>query len=596
MNSGERFVQTLRKAGYPKAPQLDGEDFDWLFETTNAKPFLDWFCASITEQNVVPDEKLQAFKELKESGKAILDEKGVSEVLKTCNPTNTKIATMEDVAIEKLEEEVESLQKLKNVRIHRRNKLQMVASGNSQLSMKLQNLEEEDAKKLKEILRALEGTNNRLNNELSSIVQGVRELMSFFTIPEEGCEMSSPTFLFQILLDKYLSSEEQHTAAITSFIKEHFDEGFSMCMQDSDGNVQHLPQGSEKTSEHTFDEKNMETLKLQLAYTGTKHKLIQSKAKGASFKAGLKWAEGHASSFQNKVGNQENLQARISSLNSEITQIQTQIDAIKQDRILELVKQNAQLLNMPILKGNYDLQLAHHQSYSKKQDVVGNHLLKQKASFEFLQLGYELELKKHRKVYLQLTDITENLKESANKLDERLLMMSDLSVLSSTKPRSNLDSKDTASHRLYQLLDGDQTQKLFRTYSGLESVAQKLNQDVTTLKDQLSVVEQEQALFLSKLDANLKSLQDFMYPEGKELLLNTPEVANHFQQLDSQLDRLNHVLLEVLEDLKVKRNILQSNKMHQIEKKLYVHFFQNEGQLKSIVESVESQTHVHPST
>ncbi|XP_063315919.1 HAUS augmin-like complex subunit 3 [Pelobates fuscus] len=596
MNSGERFVQTLRKAGYPKAPQLDGEDFDWLFETTNAKPFLDWFCASITEQNVVPDEKLQAFKELKESGKAILDEKGVSEVLKTCNPTNTKMATMEDVAIEKLEEEVESLQKLKNVRIHRRNKLQMVASGNSQLSMKLQNLEEEDAKKLKEILRALEGTNKRLNNELSSIVQGVRELMSFFTIPEEGCEMSSPTFLFQILLDKYLSSEEQHTAAITSFIKEHFDEGFWMCMQDSDGNVQHLPQGSEKTSEHTVDEKNMETLKLQLAYTGAKHKLIQSKAKGASFKAGLKWAEGHASSFQNKVVNQENLQARISSLNSEITQFQTQIDAIKQDRVLELVKQNAQLLNMPILKGNYDQQLAHHRGYSKKQDIVGNHLLKQKASFEFLQLGYELELKKHRKVYLQLTGITENLKESANKLDERLLMMSDLNVLSSSKPRSNLDSKDSASHRLYQLLDGDQTQKLFRTYSGLESVAQKLNQDVTTLKDQLSVVEREQALFLSKLDANLKSLQDFMYPEGKELLLNTPEVANHFQQLDSQLDRLNHVLLEVLEDLKVKRKILQSNKMHQMEKQLYVHFFQNEGQLKSIVESVESQTHVHSST
>lgn len=76
--------------------------------------------------------------------------------------------------------------------------------------------------------------------------------------------------------------------------------------------------------------------------------------------------------------------------------------------------------------------------------------------------------------------------------------------------------------RLFQLLDGDNTQKLFRTYSGLESVAAKLAQEIYTVKNQLAVCEQEQSHLLSKLEADMKSLQDFMYPDGSELILQTP--------------------------------------------------------------------------
>ncbi|KAM8939021.1 HAUS augmin-like complex subunit 3 [Pelodytes ibericus] len=592
MNSGERFVQTLRKVGYPKAPQLDGDDFDWLFETPDAKSFLEWFCTNVSEQNLVSDEKQAAFNDLKESGKAILDEKSLDEVLKSCTPSNPKMGELENVAIEKLEEDLESLRKLRNVHLKRRNKLQMMASANSHRSLKLKDIEEADAKKLKEILSSLQVINNKLNHELKNIVDGVQKLVSFYTIPEAGLEPSSPVFLSQVLLEKYLSCQEQSSAALTSFIKEHFVEGSTNVTPPTEKKFQDLKLGSQEEP----DDKHKEMMKLNLAYISAKHKLIQAKAKKVSLKAGLQWAQDQASAVLSKPANTENLQARILSIKEDTSKIQDQIEVISRETLPNLVQESAQLLNIPIVKGDCDLHMARLNLYAHRQDIVCNHLLKHKASFDLLQMGYELELTKHHEVYCQLTTMIENIKQSANNLDHRLLMMSDARLLASSKPISNIESKDSSSHRLYQIVDEDQTQKLFRTYNGLESVVQKLTQDITAVKDQLAASEQEQALFVSTREADLKALRVFMYPKGKELLLNTPELASHFQLLDSQLNTLNHILSDVLADVKIKRNVLQSDQRNQIEKQLYVYFFQNEQHLRDLVKNLESQTDIHSST
>ncbi|OCT99255.1 hypothetical protein XELAEV_18005042mg [Xenopus laevis] len=591
MSGGDRFVQTLQKLNYPKGAQLDGEDFDWLFEAVDLKPFLDWFCSAASEQNVVPDEKLQAFNTLKESGKPVLDEKALDEVLKTFSIS--KVPAIEEVAIEKLEEEVKALQKQKNLHIRRRNKLQMVESGNRQMCLKSKDKEEETGRAFQEVLHLLRVTNKKLNHELQSIVNGVQTLMSFFSTPETACELSSqPIFLSQLLRDKYLSLEEQSTAALTSFTKEHFFEGMSKFVEGSDENFQLVQLNVNSFGEDgTTEDKCKEMMRLQLAYICAKHKLIQMKAKSASLKVGLQWAENNASVVQDKASQkEENLKVRITSLKNETLQIENHTNSISNEKLPGLVRDNAQLLNMPIVKGDYDLQMAHQTSCSSRQDLVCDHLMKQKASFELLQLGYELELRKHRDVYRELGSIVQELKESGDKLEERLTMLSDVNLLSASKPRSNIDSKDLTSHRLYQLLDGDNTQKLFRTYDGLESVAQKLSQDIASMRDQLEVSEQEHSLLLSKLDSHLKELRDFMYPEGNTLMLTTPELSGEFHQLGSQLEKLNHITVEILGDLQLKRKMLESNKLQQIEKQLYVYFFQNEEQLKSIVGKLEAQT------
>ncbi|XP_066429128.1 HAUS augmin-like complex subunit 3 [Eleutherodactylus coqui] len=594
MSCGERFVQTLKKLGYPKASTLDGEDFDWLFETTDAKAFLDWFCASCTEKNVVSEEKLHAFNELKASGKAVLDDRTLEEVMKTCQPSSSKASALEEVAVEKLEEELHSLQKSRALYLQRRNKLQMLASANVYSSLKLRDKEDEEAKALNETLSDLQVTSNQMNHELQAVVEGVQKLLSFYCPLEKGQTSSSPIFLFQVLLDKYLSSEEQSTAALTQFTKEHFFEGFSKCMEGTDNDFELIQLDGDARDDPALEEKCKEMMRLQLAYISARHKLIEAKAKNASLQAGLQWVEANASAAQSKASNKDRLMVRITSLKDETSQIESHIESIKKETLPASVQQRAQLLNMPVVKGDYDLQIARHKLYASRQGLVGTHLMKQRASFELLQLGFELELVKQRNVNRELKTVIQELRQSAEKMEARLLMP-DASLLASSKPKVNIDSRDTASHGLFQLLDGDQTQKLFRTYSSLESVAQKLSQDVQSLKDQLAVSKQEQSFVISKLESNLKTLQDCMYCDGTELMLSTPELSSSFQQIYSQLEKLNQILMDVLEDLRVKRKILQSSKFAKLKKELYVYFFQNEELLKSIVQSLESQADIHSS-
>ncbi|CAN2388430.1 HAUS augmin-like complex, partial [Pristimantis euphronides] len=591
MNRGDRFVQTLKKLGYPKASKLDGEDFDWLFETTDARAFLDWFCTSVTEQNVVSEGTLKAFNELKASGKAVLDEKALEEVMKTCKPSSSKDLALEEVAVEKLEEELDALQKLQSVHLQRRNKLQVLASTNIHSCLKFKDKEDEEAKALNETLRVLQVTSNKLNRELQTVVEGVQKLLSFYSFQEKGqTSSSSPIFLFQVLLDKYLSCEEQSTAALTQFTKEHFFKGMSKCIEGTDEDFELLQLDGNSRNDPALEDKCKEMMRLQLAYISARHRLIETKAKNASLKAGLQWVEANASAAQSKDSHKDKLVMRISSLKDKTSQIENQIESLKRETLPALVRESAQLLNMPIVKGDYDMQIARHNLYASRQDLVCHHLMKQRASYDLLQLGFELELRKQRNVNHQLEALIQELRGNAERLEARIVMMSDAALLASNKPRSNVDSRDAASHGLFQVLDGDDTQKLFRTYSGLESVSQKLSGDIQSLKDQLAVSQQEQSLFVTKLESNIKMLQDYMYLDGTDLMLNTPEVSSNFKQVHSNLDTLNQILLEVLEDLRVKRKILQSSKFDKLEKEIYVYFFKNEELLKNIVQNLESQT------
>ncbi|XP_077136299.1 HAUS augmin-like complex subunit 3 [Ranitomeya variabilis] len=591
MNYGDRFVNTLRKVNYPKASKLNGEDFDWLFETTDAKSFLDWFCASITEQNVASEDKLQTVNELKESGKALLDEKALEEVMKTCKSSSSKVSALEEVTVEKLEEELSNLQKLRGLHLHRRNKLQMMASANMHSCLKFKDIEDKEAKALNKTLSDLQLIGNKMNRELQALLESIQRLISFYCLDEKSPTSSSspPIFLFQVLLDKYLSCEEQSTASLTQFTKEHFLENPSKSIEETNEDFKQIQLDGDSQDDPTLEEKYKETMRLQLAYISARHKLIEAKAKHSSLMAGLQWVEANASAAQSKASRKDKLALRISSLKDETSKIENHIESIKKETLPALVQESSQRLKMPIVKRDYDMQIDRYRLYTSRQDLACHHLMKQKASFELLLLGFELELRKHRTLNRQLETLIQKLRQSADSLEARLMMMSEGSLLVSTKPRINIDSRDSAAHGLFELLDGDDTQKLFRTYSGLESVAQKLSRDTQSLKDQLAVSEQEQSLYMSKLESNLKTLQDYMYPDGNELMLSTPELSSNFQQLYSHLDKLNKILLEVLEDLRVKRKILQSSRFDRLEKELYVYFFQNEELLKSIVQNLESQ-------
>ncbi|XP_076191918.1 HAUS augmin-like complex subunit 3 [Aptenodytes patagonicus] len=597
MSCGNDFVETLKKIGYPKADELNGEDFDWLFESSEDKLFLEWFCGNVNEQHVVSEKELQDFDSLLESGKPILEGDALDEVLKTLKPMDSNNSSQEEEEeeeeLKKLEDELQNLQKLKQLQIHRHNKLQMMVSANSHVLQTLNSKEEEARKDLKEGLEVFTAANNKLNNELLSLVDAAKKLASFFTASDSDQGSGPhPVFFSQLSLDKYLSQEEQSTAALTSYVKTHFYQGMSEWVEKShEDSFQLVDISKQVTCGETNEvcEESQEMTRLQTAYICAQHQLIQMQAKEESMNSAIKCAESMLQSLKDKdIGKQENLDAKISSLNVEISTIKQEITRINNEELLPLLKENARLLSAPVVKGYLDHQIAQQDYYASRQDEICRHLVRQKASFELIELAYEMELKKHKEIRCQLENLVESMKQSSNELQQRLQVITEQTQ--HAKPRNTISSKDGFSCRLYQLLEGEnKKQQLFKTYKSLEQMAQKLKQDCVTVQDQLAASSQEQSLLLSKLKSDVDTLHDALYHGGNQIQLSSRELTEQFHQLEVDLNKLNQLLMDLIADVKSKRNFLESNKLHQMERNLYVYFFKDEDHLKEMVEKLEQQ-------
>nr|XP_026250995.1 HAUS augmin-like complex subunit 3 isoform X2 [Urocitellus parryii] len=540
MSSGNEFVETLKKIAYPKADILNGEDFDWLFENAEDESFLKWFCGNVNEHNVLSEKELEAFTILQKSGKPILEGSALDEVLKTCKTSDLKTPKLDDKELEKLEDEVQTLQRLKNLKIQRRNKYQLMASVSSHKSLRLNAKKEESTKKLKQSQGILSSVNTKLSNELQALTDGVTKLMMFFRHSNLGQGTNPMVFLSQFSLEKYLSQEEQSTAALTLYTKKQFFQGIHEVVESSnEENFQlldiHTP--SICDNQEILEERRLEMARLQLAYICAQHQLINLKANNSSMKSSIKWTE-----------------------------------------------ENLHNLTSKIAKQDY---------YTARQELVLNQLIKQKASFELVQLSYELELRKHWDTYRQLENLVQELSQSNMMLYQRLEMLTDPSVFQQINPRNTIDTKDYSTHRLYQLLEGENKKReLFVTHGNLEEAAEKLKQDVSLVQDQLAITAQEHFLFLSKLNNNVDVLCDVLYQGGNQLLLSDQELTEQFHQVESQLNKLNHLLTDILADVKTKRKILATNKLHQMERELYVYFLKDGDYLKDVVENLENQSKI----
>ncbi|KAH0515846.1 HAUS augmin-like complex subunit 3 [Microtus ochrogaster] len=596
MSCGKEFVETLKKIGYPKADTLNGEDFDWLFEAAEDQSFLKWFCGNVNEQNVLSEKELEAFSILQRSGKPILEGTALDEVLRTCKTFDLKTPTLDDKEIQKLEDEVQMLHKLYNLKIQRRNKYQLMASETSYKSLALNAKQEEATKKLKQSQGFLDAVNTKLSNELQVLTDEVNNLMIFFRNSNLGQGTNPMVFLSQFSLEKYISQEEQSTAALTLYTKKQFFQGIHEVVETSnEENFQLLDiqTSSICDNEEILGERQLEMARLQVAYICAQQQILYLKASNLSMKSSIKWAEENLHSLTSEAVGKENLDAKISSLNREILKLEEQITHMKDKILPAVVKENTQLLNMPVVKGDFDLQIAKQDCYTARQELVLNQLIKQKASFELVQLSYEIELRRHWDTYRQLENLVQHLSQRKVVLCQQLATLTDPSASEQLNSRTPINTKDYSTHRLYQLLEGDNKKKeLFITHEHLEEVAEKLKQDLSQIQDQLAISTQEQFFFLSKLNNDVDMLCDALYHGGNQLLLCDQELMEHVHRVESKLNKLNHLLTDILADVKTKRKILATNKLHQVERELYVYFFKDADYLKDVVENLENQSKI----
>lgn len=324
-------MEALGRLGYPGASSLKASEFDWLFDCAPENlHFLRFVCRSLTRSNVLTLEEARAFQELRESGKPLLDEAALGEVLGSVgfsdgssgnilgpsSLSSAMIATDCDISIEDLNAELQALHKERELKQQRYNRLQIVATCRADVDLRLTAELESDVHNLKEANTSIGAENADTNSLLQKLTDEVQNLASYLPVPTEdeqkGVEpkvTSNPSvsknrtvLLSQLSLGPYLHQEECNTKTLTAFTQKYFFQGMPDTVETSCSerfqvlDLSSCEIGEEDNEskginrdERVVERRKTEMARLQWAHIVAQHQLMQATAEEKSIKAGLDW-------------------------------------------------------------------------------------------------------------------------------------------------------------------------------------------------------------------------------------------------------------------------------------------------------------------
>ncbi|XP_028999152.1 HAUS augmin-like complex subunit 3 isoform X9 [Betta splendens] len=634
MLDGGQFVEALGRLGYPGTSSLKASEFDWLFDCAPENlHFLRFFCRSLNRTNVITTEEARAFRDLRQSGKPILDESALDEVLKTLgssdggganilgstSSSDCMFGTDVDVTIEDLEAELQALRREKELKQQRYNRLQVVTISRADVDLRLTAELESAACKLKKTTASVGAENADTNTMLQNLSDEVRKLASYLPARPEAKEkeeaiQSNPSapkgytvLPSQLSLDSYLHQEELNTKTLTTFTKMHFFNGISDIVETScSGRFQILDLSScevgeeeeneydgKETEKWVVERRRTEMARLQWSHIVTQHQLMNAMAEEKSVKAGLDWLS-EKSSHAKSISNSSSLHVRQAVSRKELQAVEAELEALLHGPVLAALRESAKLLNVPIVRGDLALQLARQDYYTSRQDQVRDYLLRQKASFDLVLLAQEVELKKWRTCLKHLEEVNSRMVMEGNAMTSRIESLAHPDLAINPRPNPIISSKDAAFSRLLQILDHDSDHgrsEPFRTYEALDQAASDLAGNLQMTRDALGGSRREQHYTAARLYGDCEALHRSMYTELQQLVLGPQELKVKLVEAESQLQSLQHLMQEIMGETKVKRLQLERSALLRRERELYIYFHLDARLLQKIVEDLESKCH-----
>ncbi|XP_056156385.1 HAUS augmin-like complex subunit 3 isoform X2 [Lampris incognitus] len=655
MPNGGQFVEALSRLGYPGASSLKGSEFDWLFDCAPENlNFLNFVCRTLNPSNVLTPEDARAFRELQKSGKPILYEAALDEVLKTVGPADGSSANIlrpssssssslfggeGDVDIEDLEAELQALRKEKELKQRRYKKLQVVATARAEVGLRITTELESTAGKLKDANAAVGFENADTNSLLQSLSDEVGKLASHLPVDPEAkskeggkeetvapVSKRTPLLLSQLSLQPYLHQEELSTKTLTTFTQKQFFQGISDIVQTSFSNhlqpldLSSCEMGDEREKEqedkekkmegevHVVEKRRIEMARLQRAYIVAQHQLLSAMAQEKSIMAGLNW-------LSENISTSTSLNTREAMSRRELQAVEAELEALLHGPFLAALREAARLLNVPVVRGDLALQLARQNYCTSKQDQVRDYLLRQKASFDLLLLALEMELRRWKTVMKQLDEMGHRLVEGGEEAARRIkaLAQPDLSIY--PKPNPIISCKDAAFSRLLQILetsrdssDHSRTEP-FQTYKALDQAARDLAGNLQSTREALAGAACQQGYMGARLHGDCETLHQAIYIELQQLVLepqvcptaatdqellcpSAQELTVKLAEAETQLQSLQNLMKDIMEEVKAKRSQLERNSLIRRERELYVYFHLDPLLLKKAVEDLEGKMNI----
>lgn len=217
IDRGTEFVEIL-KTIYPKADSLHEKDFDWLFDCPQTEQFLEWFCNTVGEENILTLAELERYEKLLVSGKPLLEGEALEEALKTCHQSSELRGAPQGNDILPLETLVQEMRLLKcqyACLVKRHNKLQVRTASLKQELCFSAEMKEKASRELKKAQLKLELENFQSNDVLSQAGKTAKELLHWH---KNHAGERAGASLAMADLRCYLESDE----IVTKAFKEYF--------------------------------------------------------------------------------------------------------------------------------------------------------------------------------------------------------------------------------------------------------------------------------------------------------------------------------------------------------------------------------------
>ncbi|NXW05278.1 HAUS3 protein, partial [Fregetta grallaria] len=593
-NRGAEFVATLRLV-YPHADTLCEKDFDWLFDCPQTKQFLEWFCSTVSEANVLSPAEVEAYDALLAAGKPILEGDALEQALQTCCPSI--IPDDEGPSLEALQQELQELKEYRDRQLWQHSKLRVWAAN---LQQKLRYLEEEEKavkQDLKKAQKDLEVEIFQTSAVLSQISKAAKQLTEWHADMGKG---RPPALLCEMDIGPYMKLEQQATDMFERFIQQVLPESVQApdaqgandsqeATERMDAKQTTMPKSLGTDGDELLGDQDSywkELGRMETARICAQRELIVMSAKVEGNCAALEWAQRTLEALEeNQHVVEAELQSQAATLQKRLHALRCDITQTLTHQLPPLLKAEAQLSCLPILQRHLSLEAARLQYIARRHEEAAVWLVNQHSRLDLLELQLKQERKELDQKAAWLGEMETAMREAQTRLQERQDYFKDASSSHNGCPRTWIDPKDLSAVRLWDMLMGqDQEQQPFRSYKAIAAQCSQLVQDQRVLEAQLAAPTSQ----LSDLESCTEVLYRLLYNSSNQLQLSSPEITELMQQLITMQINLYQMMTDLLRDLKVKRRSLESPIL-QTERNLYVYYYCNEDRLREVVEKLEKQ-------
>ncbi|XP_058278148.1 HAUS augmin-like complex subunit 3 isoform X1 [Hirundo rustica] len=212
------FMATLRLI-YPHADTLCEKDFEQLFDCPETSQFLEWFCSTVGQENVLSPAEVEAYEALLAAGKPILEGDALEDALQMCCqvPQLPSSIVDEGPSEEALEQQLQELKRYRDLQIWRHRKL---LAWTNKLQQEQKYLEKEEKVVKQELRMAHMDLKAKIFKTRAALSQASKTAEQVSECRGNMGMGQLPTLLCQMDLAPYLEQEQQTADMLESFIQQ----------------------------------------------------------------------------------------------------------------------------------------------------------------------------------------------------------------------------------------------------------------------------------------------------------------------------------------------------------------------------------------